>query len=73
MELYMKIISKTLDKIFAIHDNRPFIFYLDKLYYCLNKKDYIGFYLDDLNKSQQVLRGSLYSILIENKLYGIED
>lgn len=65
----MKIITKTLDKILAIHDNKPFVFYTDKLYYCLNKKDYIGFYLDDLNKAQQVLRGSLYSTLIEKRLY----
>lgn len=65
----MKIIAKTLDKILAIHDNRPFIFYIDNLHYRLNRQDYIGFYLDDLNKSQQVLRGSLYSILIEKLLY----
>jgi hypothetical protein len=65
----MKIITKTLDKIFAIHNNYLFVFYLDYLYYNLNNNDYIGYYINDFGNRLQVLRGSEYSIHIENLLY----
>ena len=65
----MKIITKTSDIIYAIHNNYLFLFYLDYLYYRLNREDYIGYYIDNNSNRHQVLRGSSYSVLIENLLY----